>query len=83
MYSLYYQENQSGRIITLSSLAHYFGKIHWDDLNVRKNYTGFSAYAQSKLMNAIFSVELSRRLRSEFFLFAQDNGIGFIPFFHL
>ncbi|GGM29920.1 short-chain dehydrogenase [Paraliobacillus quinghaiensis] len=50
------------RIIVVSSGAHKIGKIHFDDINLTKNYTLWRAYAQSKLANILFTYELARRL---------------------
>lgn len=51
------------RIINVTSGAHKIGKIHWDDINLEKNYTLWRAYAQSKLANILFTYELSDRLK--------------------
>lgn len=50
------------RIINVSSLAHTFGKMNWNDLNWEKNYNPVTAYGQSKLANILFTSELSKRL---------------------
>ncbi|WP_031479248.1 oxidoreductase [Streptomyces bicolor] len=52
------------RVVTLSSSAHRMGdgKIHFDDLNLTANYGPARAYAQSKLANLLFVLELERRL---------------------
>jgi NAD(P)-dependent dehydrogenase (short-subunit alcohol dehydrogenase family) len=51
------------RIVNVSSDAHRRGKMHWDDLQLaRLRYTGWAAYAQSKLANLLFTFELARRL---------------------
>lgn len=52
------------RIVIVSSTAHYQAgnNLFWDDLNLKKNYTAVKAYAHSKLMNVLFSRELSKRL---------------------
>ncbi len=52
------------RIINISSISHYFGRIRFDDLTFRKNYDGLRAYEQSKLAIVLFTYELSRRLKS-------------------
>jgi retinol dehydrogenase 12 len=52
-----------GRIITVSSDSHFHGKMHWDDLQLSRNYHGLRAYAQSKLANVLFTYELDRRLK--------------------
>lgn len=46
-----------GRVINLSSSQHYKGKIHWDDLQLERNYTGARAYQQSKLAITMLSAE--------------------------
>src|SRR5277367_5083018 len=53
----------SGRVVTVSSMAHRSGRIDFDDLNwERKSYSGWRAYSQSKLANLLFTSELQRRL---------------------
>jgi NAD(P)-dependent dehydrogenase (short-subunit alcohol dehydrogenase family) len=49
------------RVITVASLAHRGGKIHFDDLQLAKNYKPWTAYNQSKLGNILFARELARR----------------------
>ncbi|EFN78523.1 retinol dehydrogenase 12 [Harpegnathos saltator] len=50
------------RIINVSSIAHWFINMHFDDLNMEKSYNPLLAYAQSKLANILFTKELARRL---------------------
>jgi NAD(P)-dependent dehydrogenase (short-subunit alcohol dehydrogenase family) len=51
------------RVVTLSSSMHRSGSIELDDLNwQRRPYNATRAYAQSKLANLLFSLELQRRL---------------------
>ncbi len=50
------------RIVNVSSMAHKFGKIDFDNLNAEKNYNKTFAYGQSKLANLLFTHELNRRL---------------------
>jgi NAD(P)-dependent dehydrogenase (short-subunit alcohol dehydrogenase family) len=52
----------AGRVVTVSSAAHVGARMHWDDLQLAKRYSGFTAYGQSKLANLLFSRELARRL---------------------
>lgn len=52
------------RVVTVSSLAGRFGKINFDDLNYAKGYNPGVAYAQSKLANMMFAMELQRRSRT-------------------
>ncbi|WP_111655539.1 oxidoreductase [Isoalcanivorax indicus] len=50
------------RIVTVSSIAHRGGRMHFDDLSLAGNYQRQRAYAQSKVANLIFAIELQRRL---------------------
>lgn len=51
------------RVVSVSSSAHRPGRMHWDDLQLERNYGKWHAYAQSKLANLLFAYELDRRLR--------------------
>lgn len=51
------------RIITVSSAAHQGATMNFDDIQFAKRYSGWQAYAQSKLANLLFSYELSDRLQ--------------------
>ncbi|MBI2750688.1 MAG: SDR family NAD(P)-dependent oxidoreductase [Burkholderiales bacterium] len=50
------------RVVSLSSLAHKWGGIRFDDLNFSKGYDRRLAYGQSKLACLVFAYELQRRL---------------------
>ena len=51
------------RVVTVSSMAHRFGAIDFDDLQwERRAYKKMAAYGQSKLANLLFTYELQRRL---------------------
>ncbi|MFH0760252.1 MAG: SDR family oxidoreductase [Bacteroidota bacterium] len=50
------------RIVIVSSLGHFAGKIHFKDLFLEKNYNPWKSYFQSKLATILFGYELSRRL---------------------
>ena len=55
--------NVTGRVVTVSSDAHRFGAIDFDDLNwERRRYRRWRAYGQSKVANLLFTAELQRRL---------------------
>ncbi len=54
----------SPRVVTVSSLAHWFGSIRLHDLHWERHYAKWPAYAQSKLANLLFAFELQRRLRA-------------------
>jgi NAD(P)-dependent dehydrogenase (short-subunit alcohol dehydrogenase family) len=51
------------RIVTLSSVGHREGVMHFDDLQFERGYRADDAYAQSKLANLLFTYELATRLR--------------------
>lgn len=51
------------RIVNVSSGAHRGGRIHFEDINLRKKYSSFKAYSQSKLANILFTYELAEKLR--------------------
>jgi len=50
------------RIVTMSSTAHRWGRIHFEDLHWEGGYRAWQAYGQSKLANLLFTRELQRRL---------------------
>jgi NAD(P)-dependent dehydrogenase (short-subunit alcohol dehydrogenase family) len=52
------------RVVTLSSNAHRFGRIAFDNLGGDRHYFRWRAYGQSKLANLMFALELDRRLRA-------------------
>lgn len=49
------------RVVSLSSLAARYGRIHFDDLQFEKSYASMAAYGQSKLATLMFARELDRR----------------------
>lgn len=51
-----------GRIVHVASGVHSSGQVDLDDLTFEHHFGGYEAYASSKLMNVLFSNELSRRL---------------------
>jgi NAD(P)-dependent dehydrogenase (short-subunit alcohol dehydrogenase family) len=53
------------RVVTITSLEHRAGRIDFDDLQGERDYTPRGAYQQSKHANAVFGLELDRRLRAE------------------
>lgn len=53
------------RIVNVSSLAHKFGTMQFDDIMSEKSYGRWRAYGQSKLSNILFTSELSKRLPSD------------------
>lgn len=56
-------EAAKGRVVAISSIAHKFGTLDFDDLMTSKDYDPSRAYFRSKLANLIFAFELDRRLK--------------------
>ena len=54
------RRGRAARVVSVSSLAHRRGAIHFDDLQ-SQHYAPWTAYAQSKLANLMFALELQRR----------------------
>jgi NAD(P)-dependent dehydrogenase (short-subunit alcohol dehydrogenase family) len=54
----------TARVVTVSSNEHKGGHIHFDDLQFERGYAPRKAYQQSKMANAVFGLELDRRLRA-------------------
>src|ERR1043165_7209362 len=47
------------RVINVSSIAHTRGRLHLDDLTLAKGWTGYAAYAMSKLANVMHALLLA------------------------
>lgn len=54
-------DRPAGRVINVASIAHTRGRIHFDDLSLSKGFTGYAAYAQSKLANVMHALALADR----------------------
>nr|WP_221379987.1 oxidoreductase [Actinoplanes polyasparticus] len=50
------------RVVTVSSVLHKKGRLDFDDLQAGRGYSATAAYNNSKLANAVFGLELHRRL---------------------
>lgn len=57
-------DNSDARIVSLSSNAHKFGKINFEDLQSEQKYSSTAAYGQSKLACLMFADELNRKLKA-------------------
>jgi NAD(P)-dependent dehydrogenase (short-subunit alcohol dehydrogenase family) len=51
------------RVVTVASQLHKRGQLHLDDLQLAHNYSGYTAYTQSKICNVLFAHTLAERLR--------------------
>jgi NAD(P)-dependent dehydrogenase (short-subunit alcohol dehydrogenase family) len=49
------------RVVTVTSMAHWIGRIGFDDLDAERGYHKWPAYCQAKLANLVFAKELDRR----------------------
>lgn len=56
------KNGEPSRVILVSSVAHRRGRIDFGNLQLQAGYDGYLAYANSKLMNVMFAVEMARRL---------------------
>lgn len=57
------KEGPAGRIVTVSSMGHTFGKINFDDLQSKQSYSRMGAYGQSKLASILFTQSLAKKLK--------------------
>jgi NAD(P)-dependent dehydrogenase (short-subunit alcohol dehydrogenase family) len=55
------RQGRRSRVVQVSSLAHRYGSIHFDDLHGERSYGPWAAYCQSKLAALVFALELQRR----------------------
>ena len=55
------RRTEGARVVTVSSLAHRFRALDFDNLNAEKGYSPWTAYGYSKLANLLFMRELQRR----------------------
>jgi NAD(P)-dependent dehydrogenase (short-subunit alcohol dehydrogenase family) len=49
------------RVVTVTSTMHRMGRMSFEDLDARRGYRKWPAYARSKLANLLFTFELQRR----------------------
>jgi NAD(P)-dependent dehydrogenase (short-subunit alcohol dehydrogenase family) len=54
-------DEMASRVINVSSVAHTRGRIHFDDPQLEKSWTGYAAYAQSKLAQVMHALTLADR----------------------
>ena len=60
------EASPAGRIIAVSSSAHWFGRIDFNDLNWEKRkYSPWKAYGASKIANLYFIAQLNQKLREK------------------
>lgn len=54
-------DSMPSRVINVSSVAHTRGRIHFNDLQLASSWTGYAAYAQSKLAQVMHALTLADR----------------------
>jgi NAD(P)-dependent dehydrogenase (short-subunit alcohol dehydrogenase family) len=54
-------ERPAARVVTVSSMMHWLGRIDFDNLDAERGYHKWPAYCQAKLANLVFAKELDRR----------------------
>jgi NAD(P)-dependent dehydrogenase (short-subunit alcohol dehydrogenase family) len=71
------EQNESSRVITVSSGSHYNARLNWSDIQGIGRYNPLKAYKHTKLANVLFTAELNRRLGPESNLraLAADPGL--------
>jgi len=52
------KDRPGSRVVTVSSIAAKLGRLNFDDLNGKQRYGRWQAYAQSKLANLVFALDL-------------------------
>lgn len=61
----HFNPQRQGRVVSIGSLAHKFGKLPVEDLNWEKAaYNEWKAYANSKVATLSFTIDLNRRLQA-------------------
>jgi NAD(P)-dependent dehydrogenase (short-subunit alcohol dehydrogenase family) len=56
------KSSSPARIINVASGSHQNASINFDDIEMRKKFSGYKAYGQSKLANILFTKHLSEQL---------------------
>jgi NAD(P)-dependent dehydrogenase (short-subunit alcohol dehydrogenase family) len=56
------RSSDAARIINVTSEAHRYDDMDFDDLSFSRGYSGMAAYSRSKLANVLFTYELARRV---------------------
>ena len=57
-------DGRGGRVVTVASIMHKFGRIDFDNLMLERGYNPNTSYNRSKLANLMFALELHRRLEA-------------------
>ena len=68
------KKTKNSRLVNISSMVHKFAKLNLNDINFLKNYNGYVAYFNSKLMNLLFSYKISRIYHNDINCYAIHPG---------
>ena len=68
------KKTKNFRLVNISSKVHKFAKLNLNDMNFSKNYNGYVAYFNSKLMNLLFSYKISRIYHNDINCYAIHPG---------
>ncbi len=55
------EKTMNSRIVTVTSGAQFFGKVGWENLKAENYYNKWESYANSKLANVMFALELGKK----------------------
>jgi NAD(P)-dependent dehydrogenase (short-subunit alcohol dehydrogenase family) len=55
-------KTNNSRIVNVSSIAHTFGQMNWNDINHKNSYNKWPVYGMSKLSNLLFTQALKNKL---------------------
>ena len=58
------EQSEQGRVVMMTSIAHGWVDVRFDDLNYTHGYNRFLAYGHSKLCNLLFTRALAEKLRA-------------------
>ena len=59
------EKKEKSRIVTVTSGAQFFGKVGWNNLKAENYYNKWESYANSKLANVMFALELNEQLEQK------------------
>ena len=68
------KKTKNSRIVNISSTFHKFAKLNLDDINFSKNYNGWIAYCNSKLMNILLNYKIGRVYDNSINCYAVNPG---------
>ena len=59
------EKKEKSRIVTVTSGAQFFGKVRWNNLKAENYYNKWESYANSKLANVMFALELNEKIKQK------------------